>query len=118
LPRWDAAETIDPRIHRVVLPAGRKADGGSTGIAGEGERESDLQPAASGALPSRSNRKAGESAIRRPRIARIGFGVMAFQQEEGEPLPALKKTLIEAAEQRRDALAAELLGFCDGQQLE
>src|SRR5207302_179828 len=108
-----------PEILRVVLPAGRKADGGSSGIAGKGERESDHQPAAvRGAALALEPQRRRERDPGGREIVRIGFGIMAFQHEEGEPLPALEKALIEAAEQRRKARAAELLGFRNGQQLE
>ena len=102
-----------------MLPAGRKADQGSAGIAREGERESHLELAAVGrpALALELQRRRG----RDPgggEIARVGARVMAFQHQEGEPFPALEKGLVEAAEQRRKALAAELFRLRDRQQLD
>ena len=72
----------------------------------------------SGLLPSRANRRAGEAAIPAAAKARASAGIMAFQHEEGEPLPALQKGLVEGAEQFRETLAGELLRLRDRQQLD
>ncbi len=108
-----------PKILRVVLPAGRKADGGSAGIPREGERESHFELAAirraalALELQGLRDRDPGGA-----EIARVSVGITAFQYQEGEPLLFLEKNAVEGAEQRREAILAKLLGLRDRQQLD
>src|SRR5262249_31262260 len=108
-----------PEIFGKVLLTDGKADGWRFGVARERKRETNLGGGAVRPLalaletygirdPDRGRAKAG----------RVRCGVIAFENEQGKSLLILEKDPVERAEQCREAIASELLGFCHGQQLD
>src|SRR5713226_8936274 len=108
-----------PEILRKVLPANGEADRRRLGVAGEREREADLDRAAVGplglALETQGIRDADAGGAK---LGRVGNGVAALEDHERQPLLFFQEDPVEGAEQRREGVAAELLGLRHGQELD
>jgi hypothetical protein len=108
-----------PEILGKVLLTDGEADGGSAGVARKDEREADLDGRAvrpfAFALETHGIRDADP---RLPKARRVRRGVVAFEDHQRKPLLIFQKEPVEGAEQRREAVASELLGFRHGQQFD
>src|SRR5258708_33638907 len=99
-----------PEIFGKVLLTDGKADSWRFGVARERKRENNLgwdavRPLAL-ALEMHGIRDPDR---RRAKAGRVRYGVFAFEDEQREALLVLEKDSVEGAEQRRDAIAPELL---------
>ena len=104
-----------PEILRVVLPAGEETNLRRHGVARECERETDLDGAAVGPPPSRSKPTGRKPRSPPPRRPPHRHPRRAFQHHHGQSLVARQERLVDAPEQHREIVAAELVGFRDRQ---
>src|SRR5262249_4714887 len=98
-----------PEILRKMLLAGRKAHPGGPVVAGESQRKGDLDARTVGpfAFPLEAHRLRGADSGSIER-GRIGARVATLKQQQRQALPMRKEGLIEAPEQRRKPVAAQL----------